>query len=149
MTTALRSLAFCLSLAATPLACQAEWFTLSDKADRPDERVQVDPTSITTNGQTRTVQLRVSRNSALRAANGALFRAYEGTASVDCIARIASYDRLAYYARGDFTGTPVYQRSFGPQELRPAALDSLRPELAERVMRAACRVRPSESNATG
>ena len=146
MPPASRSLAFCLAFGVAPL-CQAEWFTLNDASDLPDEMVQVDPTSVTANGQTRTVRVRVTRSTSRRAANGSIFRSFEGTVSIDCISRSARYDSYTFYARPNFEGAPVYTQRFGPDEARPAALGTLRRDFAERVIRAACSVKPSESNA--
>lgn len=139
------SIVFCLALCVAPL-CRAEWFTLNDASDLPDEVVQVDPTSVTANGQTRTVRVRANRNTPRRAANGLSFRSFEGTVSIDCISRAARYDSYTFYTRPHFEGPPIYEHSFGPDEVRPTALSTLRRDFAERVIRAACRIEPSESN---
>lgn len=147
MPRALRSLlVFGLALGAAAL-CRAEWFTLNDASDQPDQVVQVDPTSITADGRTRTIRLRVDGTIPRRASSGIMFRSFDGTVSIDCITRSARYDSFSLYGRSQFAGAPVYARRFGPTEARPAAFGTLRPEFAERVIRAACRVEAGESNA--
>jgi hypothetical protein len=135
-----------LALAASTLA-QAEWFTLSDASDKPGEVVQVDPTTITANGFTRTIRIRLNRDTPRRSVNGITFRSFEGTVSIDCLSRAASYDSYTFYSRSQFQGTPVVDHRFGPDEARVPALVSLRPDFAERVIRAACRADSNESNA--
>lgn len=135
-----------LALAASTLA-QAEWFTLGDASDKPGETVQVDPTTITANGYTRTIRLRLDRDTPRRSANGVMFRSFEGTVSIDCLSRSSSYDSYTFYSRSQFQGTPVLDHQFGPSETRVPALVSLRPDFAERVIRAACRAESNESNA--
>jgi len=134
------------ALAACTLA-QAEWFTLNDATDKPGEVVQVDPTSLTVDGFTRTIRLRLDRDSPRRAAVGVMFRSFEGTVSIDCLSRAAHYDSYTFYPRSQFQGTPVLDRRFGPAEPRLPAMVGLRPEVAGRVIRAACRAEPAESRA--
>jgi len=135
-----------LALAASTLA-QAEWFTLNDATDKPGEVVQVDPTTLTVDGFTRTIRLRLDRDSPRRAAVGVMFRSFEGTVSIDCLSRVAHYDSYTFYPHSKFRGTPVLERRFGPTETRLPAMIGLRPEVAGRVIRAACRADPPQARA--
>jgi len=135
-----------LALGTAPLA-QAEWFTLNDATDKPGEVVQVDPTSLTVDGYTRTIHLRLDRDTPRRAAVGVMFRSFEGTVSIDCLSRTSYYDSYTFYPQSNFRGEPVLARQFGPTETRLPAMVGLRPEVAGRVIRAACRAEPPQSRA--
>ncbi|MDM0028100.1 surface-adhesin E family protein [Variovorax saccharolyticus] len=126
------------------IACQAEaqtpWFTVTgNRADPGVDTVEVDPVAIRSEGELKTMNVRVSRATERRNWDGLPYRSYESRVIFDCRARKASYIEATFYAEPLWRGTPkpVIDYSANP---RPMLFRDVEPNPTQRLIRAACRV---------
>lgn len=126
------------------IACQAEaqtpWFTVTGHpADPGVDTVEVDPVAIRSEGELKTMNVRVSRATDRRNWDGLPYRSYESRVIFDCRARKASYIEATFYAEPLWRGTPkpVIDYSANP---RPMLFRDVEPNPTQRLIRAACRV---------
>lgn len=128
-----------ICLAACSACAHAEWLTLVGAADDPaSDYIQVDPSTVETSGDSRTVRLRVNRARSAPGFDGFLYRSFEGDVSVDCVKRTARYVRGMYYAAPNFVGEPIAHRTFTKLEEVPLRFQGFKGDYAGRVIRASC-----------
>ena len=124
-------------------ACQAEaqtrWFTVTgNRADAGVDTVEVDPVAVRSDGERKTMNVRVSRATERRNWEGMPYRSYESRVVFDCRARKASYVEATFYPAPLWRGTPrpAVDYSANPQ---PMLFRDVEPNPTQRLIRAACR----------
>lgn len=130
--------------AAGPVAGSAakperSWFTVSGDANLAHaETVQVDPVAVRSEGDMRTMRVRVNRSQERRNWDDVPYRSYESRVAINCRTRRAFYQDATFYLeplwRGDPHQVADYQKS--PQ---PMLFKGMNPNPTERIIRAACR----------
>mgnify|MGYP000906949837 FL=1 len=139
----MRSTLACFLLACLPLTALAdeEWFTVyGEPAQVERDLIQIRPVSITyLELDLLSVEVRVSRSAAREAYGGGYYRGHQSTATVDCAARNAWYTRMRFYGQPGWSGPVIMERSFKQREA-PLVFKEI-PEQADRLIRAACRLR--------
>ena len=122
-------------------AARAEWFTLAGTpGDDNSDYIQIDPTSIQSDGVKRTLDLRVSRNAVRTSTDGIQFRSFEGAAEVDCSSKTARFTRSTFFPEPHFTGSPVARLTYTSEQPRPVAFRLFRNDYAPRLISAACSI---------
>jgi hypothetical protein len=126
---------------ATTSASEPErsWFTIVGDPTQPNsETVQVDPVALSSEGNTRTMGVRVNRSQMRRNWDQVHYRSYESRVLINCPARSAHYLEATFYSEPLWTGNPGqvahYQKS-----PKPMLFSGMNPNPVERIIRAACR----------
>ncbi len=134
------SLALALALGAGSLHADPLWLTLTGdptRADRDSVQVRVD--SVSLNGSTGSLQLRVNRSQAREAFDGQTYRSYIGWIKVDCPQQEGLFQQLQYYTEALWTGDTRVVNYVEPNTPRLLFKD-MQPNPTERLIRAACSV---------
>lgn len=129
-----------LGLIAFQAEAQTPWFTVTgNPADAGADTVAVDPVAIRSEGDLRTMNVRVSRSTERRNWDGLPYRSYESRVVFDCRARKAAYVEATFYAEPLWRGKarPTIDYSSNP---RPMLFRDVEPNPTQRLIRAACRV---------
>lgn len=138
----MRSIIAGLVLAALPLLSHAdEWFTVYGDPERTgQDLIQIRPESIThVEGELLSVEVRITRSAMRQAYGGGLYRGHWSTAVVDCEGRKGWYARMRFYGEPGWVGPVTMERSFRQDEA-PVVFKDI-PDQADRLIRAACRLR--------
>jgi len=128
-----------LGLIAFHAEAQTPWFTVTgNRADASVDTVEVDPVATRSDGELRTMNVRVSRSTQRRNWDGLPYRSYESRVVFDCRARKASYIEATFYAE------PLWRGKAGPtidygSNPRPMLFRDVEPNPTQRLIRAACR----------
>ncbi len=116
------------------------WLTLAGDASRADsDSVQVQADSVSLNGTTGALQLRVSRAAERDAYDHLPYRSYIGWIKVDCTRREGRFQQLQLYTDALWTGESRVV-NFTEPNLPPMAFKDIRPNPNTRLIRAACSV---------
>lgn len=115
------------------------WFTVAGDAGRPDaETVQVDPVALRTDGDARTMRVRVSRSQERRNWDDVPYRSYESRVLINCRTRKAHYLDASFYKEALWQGAPHLVANY-QQSPQPMLFRGMNPNPTERIIRAACR----------
>jgi hypothetical protein len=118
---------------------QTDWFTvLGNPGDASIDMVQVDPTTIKTTGDLKTMNVRASRSQPRLNWDKVPYRSYESRVVFDCKAMKADYMFVAYYMTPLWQGMP-YKTVDYAGDPRPMRFRDVEPNPTERIVRAACR----------
>jgi hypothetical protein len=128
-----------LAAAAVQARAATDWFTVTGSPDDASvNTVQVDPVAITTAGNFKTMNVRVSRSEPRINWDGVPYRSYESRVIVDCRAGKATYLYATYYLQPLWQGAPHKAVDYAGQP-RPMLFRDVEPNPTERIVRAACR----------
>lgn len=124
---------------APAVAAEHTWFTITGDAARPDaETVQVDPVALRTDGDARTMRVRVSRSQERRNWDDVPYRSYESDVVINCRTRRAYYVQASFFRQAVWQGEPHHDADYrkSPQ---PMLFRGMNPNPTERIIRAACK----------
>lgn len=135
--------------AAFAAPASAEWFTLAGVEHNPDaDYIQVDPTAMEFDEDKRRMPVRVSRGSETLSSDGLAHRSFSAIAEIDCRTGGAQYLSATWFAEPNFRGAVLAQRSFDGGDVRPMLLARIPGNPAERIVRAACRIKRAPAATT-
>ncbi len=122
-------------------AADGGWFTVyGDPALVERDLIQIRPESVThLEDDLISVEVRVTRATVREAYGGGPYRGHESLVVVDCSRREAWYTRMRFYALPGWTGAASVERTFRQREA-PVTFKAI-PDQADRLVRAACRLR--------
>lgn len=128
-----------MGLCGAALSAEAEWFTIAGEPNtEATDTVQVDPVALQTDGDTKTMSVRVSRSGLRHNWEGLPYRSYEARALFDCRAMKADYLYVAYYMQPQWKGQPYLLTDYANNR-RPMLFRDMAPNPTARIVRAACR----------
>jgi len=135
----MKKLLLLLCLWSVSLQAQTVWFNvMGDPADETVNTIEVSPTPVSINGETRIMRVRVSRSANRVSWDGAPYRSYVSEVLFDCANNTARYISIDYYRQPAWKGEP-YQRSLYSQgKPRPMQFRDVEPNPYRRIIRAAC-----------
>lgn len=121
-------------------AAEHNWFTITGDALKPHaETVQVDPVALRSEGDTRTMLVRVSRSQERRNWDDVPYRSYESSVAINCRTRKAFYQQATFYQQPLWQGDPHLAADY-QQNPQPMLFKGMNPNPTERIIRAACRL---------
>ena len=122
----------------TSAHAQSNWFTVvGNPTDPAADTVEVDPVAIRVEGDSKTMNVRVSRAQPRRNWEGVPYRSYESEVTFDCRARRADYRRASFYAEPLWQGTSHRTTDY-TNDPRPMLFRDMKPNPTGRLVRAAC-----------
>lgn len=117
---------------------ERDWFTVAGDARQPDaETVQVDPVALRSEGDARTMRVRVSRAQERRNWEDVPYRSYESSVRINCRTRRAHYVQASFYSQPLWQGNPGHVADY-QQNPQPMLFKGMNPNPTERIIRAAC-----------
>ncbi|MFD2297815.1 hypothetical protein QRO11_15090 [Paracidovorax citrulli] len=130
-----------LAALSLPSGADGGWFTVyGDPAQSERDLIQIRPASIAhLEGDLISVEVRVTRESPREAYGGGQYRGHQSVVAVDCPRREAWYTRMRFYTQPGWAGPVEMERSFRQGEA-PVKFNAI-PDQADRLVRAACRLR--------
>jgi len=115
------------------------WFTVSGDPSLPGaETVQVDPEALRSEGDARTMRVRVSRSQERRNWDDVPYRSYESRVVINCRSRRAHYLDAVFYSKPQWEGA-VHHVADYQKNPQPMLFKGMTPNPTERIIRAACR----------
>ena len=118
---------------------ERSWFTVNGDANQVHvETVQVDPVAMRSEGDTRTMRVRVSRSQERRNWDDVPYRSYESRVAINCRTRRAFYLDATFYSEPLWRGNP-HQAANYQKNPQPMLFKGMNPNPTERIIRAACR----------
>jgi len=134
------AVALAMLLSSGALHADPLWLTLAGDASRADrDSVQVMADSVSLNGTTGALQLRVSRAAERDAYDSLPYRSYIGWIKVDCTQRVGRFQQLQYYSDALWTGEARVV-NFTEPNLPLLMFKDMQPNPTTRLIRAACSV---------
>ncbi|SFM87888.1 hypothetical protein SAMN05444747_110110 [Variovorax sp. OV329] len=116
-----------------------DWFTVSgDPTLANGDTVQVDPVATRTEGDMRTMRVRVSRSQERRNWDDVPYRSYEARVAINCRSRRAHYLDAVFYLQPQWEG-PAHLSANYQKNPQPMLFKGMNPNPTERIIRAACR----------
>lgn len=117
----------------------SNWFTIvGDARQEGAETVQVDPVALKSDGDNRTMRVRVSRSQERRNWDQVPYRSYESRVLINCRTRRAHYMDATFFQEPLWRGNP-HQVADYQQNPQPMLFRGMNPNPTERIIRAACR----------
>lgn len=118
---------------------ERKWFTITGDAGRPDaDTVQVDPLALKSDGDARTMPIRVNRAHERTNWANMPYRSYESRVLIDCRTRKAHHLESTFYMEPLWHGKPHRVAGYA-QKPPPMLLRGMNPNPTERLIRAACK----------
>ncbi len=118
---------------------QGPWLAITgDARDPTAETVEVDPATISRQGATRTIRVRVSRAKERTSWDGVPYRSYTAEVLIDCAQLKARYQQIEFFALPVWQGESSQQTTFQPSEVRPMLFRDMAPNPTQQIIRAAC-----------
>ncbi|RYG55010.1 MAG: hypothetical protein EON56_06325 [Alphaproteobacteria bacterium] len=118
----------------------ADWLTLTGTPGDPgSDSIQVDPTSLHSNGDIRLLDVRVSRSAQRVNAEGITYRSYDSKIAVNCRESSARYTWARFFASPNFQGDINREKNYPDVNLRPVLFWGIPGGHVGRLIRAACR----------
>lgn len=134
-------LACCIGSQLANAQARADWFTVTGNPGDPSvDTVQVDPVALSSEGVTKTMNVRVSRAVPRVNWDKLPYRSYESQVVFDCQARRASYAQVRYFMEPLWRGEPSAVGDYTANP-RPMLFRDMEPNPVSRIVRAACRLR--------
>lgn len=129
-----------LGFIASQAGAQTDWLTVTgNPADAGVDTVQVDPVAVRSEGERKTMNVRVSRSAERRNWDGLPYRSYESRVMFDCRARKAFYVEATFFAMPLWRSTPKPAIDYSANP-RPMLFRDVEPNPTQRLIRAACRI---------
>ncbi len=135
----MKKLLLLLCLWSVSLQAQTVWFNvMGNPADETVNTIEVDPTPVSINGETRIMRVRVSRSADRVNWDGVPYRSYVSEVLFNCADHTARYISIDYYRQPAWKGE-LYQRLLYSQgKPRPMRFRDVEPNPYRRIIRAVC-----------
>ncbi len=118
---------------------EGAWFTITGDARQPQaETLQVDPVALKTEGDFKTMKVRVNRAQQRRNWDEVPYRSYEARVLFNCRTLRAFYLEASFFEQPMWQGNP-HQVADYMHDPKPVLFKGMEPNPTERVIRAACR----------
>ena len=119
---------------------QNAWLTvIGDPADPAVNTIEVNPVAVATQGQLRTMQLRVSRSAQRMSQDGVAFRSFEAEVVFDCARDGARFISADFYMLPLWQGESHKSLRYPNESVRPMEFRGIEPNPRSRIIRAACK----------
>jgi len=126
---------------------QTVWFNiLGDPGNDRADTVEVDPTPVAVEGNTRLMRVRVSRATNRLNWDSLPYRSYVSEVVFDCTRQTARYVSVDYYTEPAWRGKPYKRVLYSHNELRRMLLRDMSPNPHQRIIRAVCQTASITSN---
>lgn len=126
---------------------QNDWFNvMGDPADENVNTIEVDPTPVAVNSDTRIMRIRVSRSANRVNWEGTPYRSYVSEVLFDCTRHTARYILIDFYSQPAWKGEPTKRVVYSQDEHRPVQFRDVEPNPYKRIIRAACEIASITNN---
>ena len=126
---------------ATATHAETLWLTVvGDPADAGTNTVQVDPVLISVDGPIRLMRIRLNHAAQTASPQGVKFRSFQSIVEFDCDVKSARYVHTEFHAAPLWKGAPHTTVDYKAGELPPMVLREMKPNPAERIIKAACSI---------
>ena len=116
----------------------ATWFTLTgDPAMADEDTVEVEVNTLNTVEQSRTLLIRVNRETDRTSWDGVAYRSYTAQIVFECSVPAAYYQSITFFKQPLWLGEPLTV-AYGQQPRREVQFLAMQPNPASRLVRAAC-----------
>lgn len=137
---------FCL-WASICAQAQTIWFNvLGDPSDPTVNTIEVDPTPVSINGDTRIMRVRVSRSAGRVSWDGVPYRSYVSEVFFDCRSNTARYITIDFYKLPAWKGQPHQHTVYSQSQPRLMEFRDVEPNPGQRIIRAACQTASITTN---
>ncbi|MBG6072012.1 MULTISPECIES: surface-adhesin E family protein [unclassified Polaromonas] len=116
-----------------------EWFNvMGDAANESVNTIEVDPSPVSINPESRIMRVRVSRSEDRVNWDGVPYRSFVSDVLFDCSQATARYLSIDYYRLPAWKGEPYLRRVYPQTEPRMMLFREVEPNPYRRIIRAAC-----------
>ena len=136
--------------AGAAVGAAGEWLTVVGDMSQPSnvskDAVQVNPGSVSDASGLRTMQLRANHAENRVSWDGVPYRSFNAVVEFDCENKTARYVSLNFFMEPVWQGLSHQTSTYTREQLRPMAFNSMVPNPAARIVRAACESKAILSN---
>lgn len=136
----IRTVATVILLAAC-LQAQAQdtWFTvIGDRADFSVDTVEVNPAPISSSGDNRLMNVRVSRREVRKSWDGVTYRSYQSVVKFNCAQNTAQFQQIRYFMLPAWKGESHTTMTYSDANPRDMRFRDVEPNPTARIIKAAC-----------